>query len=106
MDFINNYDGGGGNYKLTFSILEIPKYSQKADETLQILSYVSCEYINTQSSPNLVITEAVVDKMLYRNTIEDVVRKAVKEKAFEVYYQPILKVKDGSFSSAEMRLPN
>lgn len=101
MDFINNYDGGGGNYKLTFSILEIPKYSQKADETLQILSYVSCEYINTQSSPNLVITEAVVDKMLYRNTIEDVVRKAVKEKAFEVYYQPILKVEDGSFSSAE-----
>lgn len=101
MDFINNYDDGGGNHKLTLSILEIPKYSKKADETLQILSYVSCEYINTQSSPNLVITEAVVDKMLYRNTIEDVVRKAVKEKAFEVYYQPILRVEDGSFSSAE-----
>lgn len=94
-------DGESKNYKMTFSILEVPKYAKDADVSIQILSYVAGEYVYTQSSPNLVIDDSVVDKMTFRNTIEDVVRKAVKEKAFDVYYQPILKVADGSFSSAE-----
>jgi EAL domain-containing protein (putative c-di-GMP-specific phosphodiesterase class I) len=102
MSVINNFkDGERKNYRTVFSVLEIPKYAKSADEAMQILSYVSGEYAYMQSSPNLVIDDSVVDKMMFRNTIEDVVRKAVKEKAFEVYYQPILRVEDGTFSSAE-----
>ncbi len=89
------------NYKMTFSVLEAPKYTTEVDEALQILSYVSGEYVYSHSSPNIVIDGSVIDKMIFRNTIEDVVRQAIKDKAFDVYYQPILCVADGSFSSAE-----
>ena len=101
MSYINNYKDDSGNYKLTYSILEVPKYTKKADEALQILSYVSGEYVYTQYSPNLVINDKIVDKMVYRNSIEDIVRQAVNDKAFEVYYQPILSVADGKFVSTE-----
>ena len=101
MSHINNYKDDGGNYKLTFAVLEAPKQTGKADEALQILSYVSGEYVYSRYSPNLVIDEKIVDKMFYRNSIEDVVRAAVKNKAFDVYYQPILNVSEGSFVSAE-----
>ena len=101
MNIINNYKVDGGNYKLTFAVIDALKCAKDANEALQILVYVSGEYIYKQSSPNLVIDESVIDKMRYRNTIEDVVRESVRNNAFEVYYQPILSVKDGAFSSAE-----
>ena len=102
MNLINNYkDIEGKNFRLIFCVLEARKYASDADKATQILSYVSNEYVYTQSTPNLVIDQNVVDKMLYRNSIEEVVRQAVKDKAFDVYYQPILCVEDGSFSSAE-----
>ena len=102
MSTINLYKGiGAGNYRLTFSVVEAPRIAKDLDKAMQILTYVSGEYVYTQSSPNIVIDENIVDKMVYRNTIEDVVRQAVKDKSFDVYYQPILSVKEGSFSSAE-----
>ena len=101
MSHINNYKDDSGNYKLTYSVLEIPKQTKKADEALQILGYVSGEYVYARYSPNLVIDEKIIDKMFYRNSIEDVVRAAVKDKAFDVYYQPILNVAEGKFVSAE-----
>ncbi|MBE5826105.1 MAG: EAL domain-containing protein [Butyrivibrio sp.] len=101
MSMVNNYKDEVANYKLTFSILEIPKNTSQFDEALQALTYVSQEYVLAQSSPNLVIDEKIIDKMSYRNTIEDVVRQAIKDKAFDVYYQPILSVADGKFRSAE-----
>lgn len=101
MNIINNYKVDGGNYKLTFAVIDAFKCASDANEALQILTYVSGEYIYKQSSPNLVIDENVIDKMRYRNTIEDVVRESVRNKAFDVYYQPILSVSDGAFSSAE-----
>ncbi len=101
MSLVNNYKNDSGNYKLTYAVLEAPKQTNKADEALQILSYVSGEYVYARYSPNLVIDEKIIDKMFYRNSIEDVVRAAVKDKAFEVYYQPILCVSEGHFISAE-----
>ena len=101
MSHINNYKDDSGNYKLTYSVLEVPKQTKKADEALQILGYVSGEYVYARYSPNLVIDEKIIDKMFYRNSIEDVVRAAVKDKAFDVYYQPILNVAEGKFVSAE-----
>ena len=101
MSHINNYKDDSGNYKLTYSVLEIPKQTKKADEALQILGYVSGEYVYARYTPNLVIDEKIIDKMFYRNSIEDVVRAAVKDKAFDVYYQPILNVAEGKFVSAE-----
>ncbi len=101
MTLVNGLKDGGKNYRQTFCILEVPKYAKTLDEAVAALTYVSGEYVYTRSTPNLVIDDAVIDKMNYRNTIEDVVRQAVKDKAFDVYYQPILCVADGSFSSAE-----
>ncbi len=100
MNSVNGYRYNG-NYKITFVLIEIPKCTDKYEEAIQLLSYVSEEYVFTQSSPNLVIDEGIVDDMIYRNDVEDIVRNAVIEKAFDVYYQPILNVADGSFSSAE-----
>ena len=101
MNLINNYKGDLGNYKMIFSVLDIPRCVKELDKTMQVLNFVSGEYVHTQSSPNLVVDQKIIDKMIYRNSIEDVVRDAIKNKKFEVYYQPILNVKDGSFSSAE-----
>lgn len=101
MNLVNNYKDSGNLFKMTFSIMEVPRCTNNIDEAIQILDYVSNDYVYTQSTPNLVIDEDVVDKMIYRNSIEDIVRQAVKLKAFDVYYQPILCVADGSFSSAE-----
>ena len=101
MSMIANYKDNTSNYKLTYSVLEIPKCTDKVDEALQILSYVSGEYVYTQSAPNLVINKAIVDKMIYRNSVEDIVRQAVIDNAFDVYYQPILSVKEGRFTSTE-----
>ena len=101
MNLMNSYKNGGKNYRQTFCVLEAPKYAKNIDEVVAALTYVSGEYVYTQSIPNLVIDDTVIDRMNYRNNIEDVVRQAVKDKAFEVYYQPILCVADGSFSSAE-----
>ena len=101
MTLINNYKDDGRNYKLTFSVLEVPKCVSDADKALQILGYVSGEYVFTQSSPNLVIDDEIVNRMVYRNSVEEIVREAVRDKAFDVYYQPILCVKEGRFKSAE-----
>ena len=102
MSAINSYNSGGAlNYKLRFSVIEAPAVVKELDKAMQLLSYVSGEYVYTQNSQDIVVDEEVVDKMIYRNTIEDVVRQAVKDKSFDVYYQPILSVKEGSFSSAE-----
>ena len=110
MNIVNNYKVDDSNYKLTFAFIDALSCAGDASKALQILAYVSGEYIFKQSAPNLVIDESVVDKMIYRNTIEDVVRQSVREQAFEVYYQPILSVADGRFSSAEalvrLRRPN
>lgn len=101
MNMVNGMKESGANYRLTFCILECPKYAKNIDEAVQALTFVSGEYVYTQSTPNLVIDDTVIGKMNFRYTIEDVVRQAVKDKAFDVYYQPILCVEDGTFSSAE-----
>ncbi len=101
MSLVSNYKDDTSNYKLTYSVLEVPKCTEDVDEALQILSYISGEYVYIQSAPYLVINKAIVDKMVYRNTIEDIVRQAVIDKAFDVYYQPILSVKEGRFTSTE-----
>ncbi len=101
MSIVANYKDDAGNYKLTYSVLEIPKCTQDVDEALQILSYVSGEYVYTQSAPYLVINKTIIDKMVYRNSVEDVVRQAVIDNAFDVYYQPILSVSEGKFTSTE-----
>ena len=101
MNLVGGLKDSGKNYRSTFCILEAPKFAKDIDEAVQALTYVSGEYVYTQSTPNLVIDAFVMDKMNFRNNIEDVVRQAVQDKAFEVYYQPILCVSTGSFSSAE-----
>ena len=101
MSMIGNYKDDTSNFKLTYSVLEVPKCTDNVDEALQILSYVSDEYVYTQSAPNLVINKNIVDKMVYRNTVEDIVRQAVIDNAFDVYYQPILSVREGRFTSTE-----
>ncbi len=110
MNLANNYKDDSGIYKLTYSVLEVPRCTDNVDEALQVLSYVSAEYIYTQTAPNLVVDKSIIDKMTYRNSIEDIVRQAVKERAFDVYYQPILNVNEGMFTSTEalvrLRRPN
>lgn len=110
MDLVNHYVDEGSVYKLTFSVLEMPRITDKVDEAQQLLDYVSGEYIYFRSAPNLVIDSEILDKMTYRNSIEDIVRQAIKDKAFDVYYQPILNARNGTFTSAEalvrLRRPN
>ncbi len=101
MNMVGGMTDSEANYRITFCILEVPKYVKDIDQAIQALTFVSGEYVYGQSTPYLVIDDSIIEKMNLRYTIEDVVRQAVKDKAFDVYYQPILSVADGSFSSAE-----
>ena len=101
MNMVGGMKESESNYSITFCILEVPKYVKDIDQAVQALTFVSGEYVYAHSTPYLVIDDTVIEKMNLRYTIEDVVRQAVKDKAFDVFYQPILCVADGSFSSAE-----
>ena len=101
MALVNHLSNESANYRMTYVLFDPLKYTSSLDEALQVLNYVSTDYVYTQSAPNMVIDGKIVDKMIYRNNVESIVKKAIEERAFDVYYQPILSVEDGRFTSAE-----
>ncbi|MCR5671999.1 MAG: EAL domain-containing protein [Butyrivibrio sp.] len=101
MELIGHVRTDDSTYRLTFAVLEPLRYTDNVDEATQVMSYVSGDYVYSHSTPFLAIDRKLVEKMIYRNSVEDIVRKSLEQKAFDVYYQPILNVNEGRFTSAE-----
>ena len=96
-----NPDESLHNLKHTLALLEIPNYADDFEMALRILDYVSLEYAFNNSEKEIRIDNRVIDKMMYRAMVEDIVRKAAERREFEVYYQPIYSVNDKRIISAE-----
>ncbi len=103
-----NPDESLQNTKHTLAVLDIPTYADDFEMALRVLDYVSMEYVYKRAEEAIQIDDYIVDKMLYRAKVEDVVREATERREFEVYYQPIFSVKDDRVISAEalVRLRN
>lgn len=83
------------------SILEVPKYAQTSDEIMTVLDYINDEGILQQNNGLLVINDEIISQMKKRSAIEILVRNAVENDGFEVYYQPIYSTEKKEFVSSE-----
>ncbi len=87
------------HYHLT--IIECPKYAQKVDEAYDTLDYCLNEPSLRGSGKIYFINEEIIEKKNYRMEVLGILNKAVKDKAFDVVYQPIYSASKKRFSSAE-----
>lgn len=85
-----------------FTIIECPKYAKTPDEAYETLDYclngVHCHHENHGI---FTVDEKEVEKRNYRKTVLAILNDAVRDKAFNVVYQPIYSAKKQRYSSAE-----
>lgn len=84
--------------------LDYPENAQTVEDILDIIDF-SMEMISGKSDKDIVHTsEEIFLKKRRENHIDQLLQSAIKEKRFEVYYQPIYSVKRKRFHSAEALL--
>lgn len=87
------------HYHLT--IIECPKYVASVDEAYDTLDYCLSEPTLRGSGKIYFINDEIIEKKNYRMAVLAILNKAVKDKAFDVVYQPIYSASKKRFSSAE-----
>lgn len=87
------------NYHIT--VLELPTYAKTIDEVYDTLDYCLSDPALRSPGKIYIINNETVEKKNYRMAVLALVTKAIKEKAFDVYYQPIYSAEKKRFSSAE-----
>lgn len=90
-----------GNKKYRIQLISAPSYAVNKEMAMQIVDFLSEEYASRQAEPVIEVDTRLINKMLYEKTVEDILRRAIKDHAFEVYYQPIYSIKEDSYVSAE-----
>lgn len=85
--------------KYHIDIIECPKFASNEEELYEVIDYLNKEYNRTDYIT--VITEEIINQKKKYKAIEELIEKAVQEKAFDVFYQPIYSNETGAFSSAE-----
>lgn len=87
------------NYHLT--ILECPKYAENVDELYDTLDYCLSQPSLRGSGKIYYINDEIIEKKNYRMAVLGILNEAVRNKAFNVVYQPIYSATKKRFSSAE-----
>ncbi len=87
------------SYHLT--ILECPKYAATPDELYDTLDYCLNQPSLRGDGKIYFINDEIIEKKNYRLAVLGVLTKAVKEKAFNVVYQPIYSAEKKRYASAE-----
>lgn len=87
------------HYHLT--IMECPKYAASADDAYDTLDYCLSEPSLRGSGKIYFINDEIIEKKNYRMAVLGILNEAVKNKAFNVVYQPIYSASKKRFSSAE-----
>ncbi len=92
-----------GITKIHINILECPKYATKVDEVFEIIKFASEQKV--AAANHMIPINIVDDTFLAMRTrthqIESIIKKAIDEDGFEVWYQPIYSTKHSCFLSAE-----
>ena len=88
-----------GKYRI--QLIKAPSFASNKETALQIVDYLSEEYASKQAEKVISVDNRLINKMLYEKTVEDILRRAIKNHSFEVYYQPIYGIKERAYVSAE-----
>lgn len=87
------------SYHLT--IIECPKYAAASDELYDTLDYCLSQPSLRGKGKIYYINDDIIKEKNYRIAVLDVLTRAVKEKAFNVVYQPIYSAEEKRYASAE-----
>lgn len=88
---------------VNINVLECPRYAYTVDQIFDITNYVALsrrKMIN-QNADLLYITDKDFLNKRREDKIEEILRDAIVNDGFDVYYQPIYSAKTGNFASAE-----
>lgn len=101
--FSKPLDIGGMKIMLTpyICIIRYPDFVSSADEIYDALEYSFKELAANRENHVLVASAESLEAKRRENKIVHIMKRALAENRFQVYYQPIYNVAEGTFTSAE-----
>lgn len=89
------------------AVLHYPEDANTLDNMLDLLEYALNEAVAEKECRVIYANEEILTKKRRETQILQLLKKALREKTFEVYYQPIFSVREGRYTSAEalIRMP-
>ena len=94
-------DGGSVSLLYHISVMECPKYAATVDDVYDTLDYSMKDKEHHENGKIYFVTDEMVEKKNFRLAVLAVLTEAVKNKAFDVVYQPIYSAEKKCFASAE-----
>lgn len=89
------------------AVIHYPEDADTLDNMIDLLEYALNEAVAEKERRVIHANEEILKKKRRENQILQLMKKALREKSFEVYYQPIFCVKEGHYTAAEalIRMP-
>lgn len=89
------------------AVIRYPEDADTLDNMIDLLEYALNEAVAEKERRVIQANEEILKKKRRETQILQLMKKALREKSFEVYYQPIFCVKEGRYTSAEalIRMP-
>lgn len=100
-NFDISYGAGTFTPQYHITVMECPKYASTPDEIYEMLDYVLICNRNHENCKVFYVDDTTLKNKNYRKNVLAVLTKAVREKAFNVVYQPIYSTAEKRFASAE-----
>lgn len=83
------------------TIMECPKYGETSDEIYDTIDYLMDHHDHHENGRVFWVDDETIKNRNYSKQVLAVLTKAVREKAFNVVYQPIWSTREKRFASAE-----
>ena len=102
--FSEHWLAGGIDLRLNtqIDVIECPKFASTPDEIISLLNYLSTtENISSVSGGIHLIDSALIDENTRQETLDGILKDAMENDGFEMFYQPIFNLETGRFESAE-----
>lgn len=82
-------------------IIDYPKIFQTEKQMYAIINFMIDNAYQSHDKKVLVADGALLEKFIFEESVSAAITRAVRDKSFQVYYQPILNQKTGVFDTAE-----
>lgn len=96
-----HFDNVSVALKLYFVVLHYPEFVRNTDEVLYAINYYYKKKVQTADGRIITATKEALASRQRENEVLYLIRNAIKNDSFEVYFQPIYEEKTGTFGSAE-----
>lgn len=92
----------------SIGVIQCPKQADTLKDTISLLEYIISKSKNSGKGQVIYCNNKIKDEIERKNKIIELLINEVKNKGFQVYYQPIYDKKQGKFTKAEalLRLKN